>query len=169
MYPGLTALVLVYFIAAWHVLRGVSEIVVAIRLREESRGEGWLIAAGVLSVLCGLILCARPGAGAGALIWVVGSFAVLLGIMRIVLGIKLKGSRPATAELKALGRRELPETADPDLLRPEAKRAGFDHQEVRGAAGAFDAPRAQVLSSIRGGSSRRSRAKLHLFGRRRLG
>ena len=91
LYPGLTALILLYFIAAWHIVRGVFEIVVAIRLRKEIEGEGWLIAGGVLSVLFGLLLYARPGAGALALLWMIGGFALVLGVILIVLGFKLKG------------------------------------------------------------------------------
>jgi uncharacterized membrane protein HdeD (DUF308 family) len=97
MYPGLTALLLLYFIAAWHVVRGISEIVVAIRLRKEIQGEGWLIAGGVLSVLFGLFLYVRPGAGAIALIWVIGSFATLFGVILIALGFKLKSVKTASA------------------------------------------------------------------------
>jgi uncharacterized membrane protein HdeD (DUF308 family) len=90
MYPGLTALVLLYLIAAWLIVRGISEIVVAIQLRKEIQGEGWLIAGGVLSVLFGMFLYARPGAGALAVLWTIGTFAVLLGIIAVVLGFKLK-------------------------------------------------------------------------------
>ena len=97
LYPGLTALLLLYFIAAWHVVRGISEIVVAIRPRKEIQGEGWLIAGGALSVLFGLFLYARPGAGAVALIWTIGAFAILFGIILIVLGFKLKGLKRAAA------------------------------------------------------------------------
>jgi len=66
-YPGLTALALLYLIAGWYVVRGVSEILVALRLRKEIEGEGWLIAGGVLSVLFGLFLfaglhCVEPAA-----------------------------------------------------------------------------------------------------------
>jgi uncharacterized membrane protein HdeD (DUF308 family) len=97
MYPGLTALVLLYFIAAWHVVRGISEIVVAIRLRKDIKGEGWLIAGGVLSVLFGLFLYARPGAGAVARIWMIGAFAILFGIVLVALSFRLKGLKPAAA------------------------------------------------------------------------
>jgi uncharacterized membrane protein HdeD (DUF308 family) len=90
MYPGLTALVLLYFIAAWLIIRGISEIVVAIQLRKEIQGEGWLIAGGVLSVLFGMFLYASPGAGALAVLWTIGTFAILLGIIAIVLGFKLR-------------------------------------------------------------------------------
>ena len=98
MYPGLTALALLYFIAAWYIVRGASEIAVAIRLRKEIEGEGWLIAAGALSVLFGLFLYARPGAGALALLAVIGVFAMVFGVILIALGFKLKGlQRPVAA------------------------------------------------------------------------
>jgi uncharacterized membrane protein HdeD (DUF308 family) len=97
MYPGLTALILLYFIAAWHVVRGIFEIVVALRLRNEIEGEGWLIAGGVLSVLFGLLLYVRPGAGALALLWMIGMFALLLGVILIALGFKLKGFKAKAA------------------------------------------------------------------------
>jgi uncharacterized membrane protein HdeD (DUF308 family) len=95
LYPGLTALVLLYLIAAWHVVRGTFEIAAAIRLRREIEGEGWLILAGVLSVLFGLFLYVRPGAGALALIWTIGAFAIAFGIITIVLGFKLRRFAPA--------------------------------------------------------------------------
>lgn len=97
MYPGLTALVLLYLIAAWYIVRGIFEVLVAIQLRKEIQGEGWLIAAGILSVVFGVFLFARPGAGALAVIWLIGMFAILFGIITIMLGLKLKGLKPAGA------------------------------------------------------------------------
>jgi uncharacterized membrane protein HdeD (DUF308 family) len=96
-YPGLTAIVLLYLIAAWHIVRGFSEILVGIQLRKEIQGEGWLIAGGVLSVLFGLFLFARPGPGALAVLWIIGSFAILFGVITVALGFKLKGLKPAGA------------------------------------------------------------------------
>lgn len=95
MYPGLTALVLLYFIAAWFIVRGIFEIVLAIQLRKEIEGEFWLGLAGLLSVLFGVLLFARPGVGALAVLWMIGIFAILMGIMFILLGFKLKGLRTA--------------------------------------------------------------------------
>jgi uncharacterized membrane protein HdeD (DUF308 family) len=63
-WPGLTALVLVSLIGAWSIVRGLVEIVGAIRLRKEITDEWSLIAAGALSVLFGLILLIAPGSGA---------------------------------------------------------------------------------------------------------
>jgi uncharacterized membrane protein HdeD (DUF308 family) len=91
LYPGLTALVLLYLIAAWHIVRGVFEVIVAIRLRKEIQGEGWLIAAGILSIVFGLFLSMFPAAGALALLWMIGSFAIVFGIIVIALGFRLRG------------------------------------------------------------------------------
>ena len=102
MYPGVTALVLLYFIAGWHVIRGTSEILVAIQLRKEIQGEGWLIAGGALSVLFGLFLLARPAAGAVAVLWTIALFAMLFGAITIALGFKLKGLAAVTPAHRGL-------------------------------------------------------------------
>jgi uncharacterized membrane protein HdeD (DUF308 family) len=95
-FPGLTALVLLYLIAAWHVVRGTFEIAAAIRLRKEIEGEGWLILAGALSVLFGLFLYVRPGAGALALVWTIGAFAIAFGLITLLLGFRLRKVTPAS-------------------------------------------------------------------------
>jgi uncharacterized membrane protein HdeD (DUF308 family) len=94
--PGLTALVLVLVIGAWNLARGVVEIIVAIRLRKEIDNEWLLIASGLLSVIFGAALIARPEAGALALVWVIGSFAVVFGVLIVALSIRLRG-RSASA------------------------------------------------------------------------
>jgi uncharacterized membrane protein HdeD (DUF308 family) len=102
MYPGITALVLLYMIAAWAIVTGVFEIAAAIRLRKEIEGEVWLGLAGLASVLFGLLLVAQPGTGALAVVWIIGTYAILFGTLLVALGFRLKGLRdrlgyPATA------------------------------------------------------------------------
>jgi uncharacterized membrane protein HdeD (DUF308 family) len=91
IWPGLTALVAVFLIAAWALLTGVLEIVAAIRLRKQIEGEWLLIVGGVLSVLLSILLVVMPGAGAAALVWVLGAYAILFGIMLIALSFRVKG------------------------------------------------------------------------------
>jgi uncharacterized membrane protein HdeD (DUF308 family) len=88
--PGLTTLVLLYFIAFWAIMTGVMEIVGAIRLRKEIDNEWILVASGVLSVLFGVILLVQPGIGWLALIYVIAAYAVIYGGMLIGLALRLR-------------------------------------------------------------------------------
>ena len=89
-YPQITALVLLLFIAGWAIATGVMQIIGAIKMRHEIEGEWLLIASGVLSVIFGLMLAAWPGAGALAMVLVIGSFAILYGILLIGFSLRLR-------------------------------------------------------------------------------
>jgi uncharacterized membrane protein HdeD (DUF308 family) len=88
-YPGVTTLVLVAIIAVWAVLTGIAEIAAAIRLRREASGEWLLAATGVLSIVFGIFLLMSPGVGALALVWVIGVYAIVFGLMLIAFGVRL--------------------------------------------------------------------------------
>ncbi len=92
-WPGLTALVLLYVIAAWALVAGVLEIVVAVGLRKKIRGEWWLALSGILSVVAGGLMMWAPGAGALALVLWIGAFAVVFGVLLIGLALRLRGWR----------------------------------------------------------------------------
>ena len=89
-WPGLTGLVLLFFIAGWAIAAGVFEIVGAIRLRKEIEGEWWLIATGALSVLFGALILMFPGAGALGLAFAIASFAILYGVLLVGLSLRLR-------------------------------------------------------------------------------
>jgi len=90
VWPGLTGLILLYFIAGWAVITGVMQVVAAFRVRKEIEGEWLLIAGGVLVVLFGLLLFARPGTGALALAKTIGVFAILYGALLIGFSMRLR-------------------------------------------------------------------------------
>ena len=94
MMPGVTALVLLFFIAFWAIATGVMQIVGAIRLRKEIDNEWMLIAGGALSILFGLILLVQPGAGALGLLFVIGAYAVIYGVILIAFSLKLRAHSP---------------------------------------------------------------------------
>src|SRR4029079_17655989 len=88
MYPGMTALVLLYFIAAWAIVTGILAIYIAIHLRKELTGEWVLALAGVLSAMFGVLLITRPGAGAMAVVLLIASYAIVFGILMLMLAFK---------------------------------------------------------------------------------
>jgi uncharacterized membrane protein HdeD (DUF308 family) len=90
-WPALTGLVLAYFIAAWALVTGLLRVFGAIKLRREIEGEWLLIISGIISVIFGIFVFARPLAGALAMTWVIGIYAILLGILAIVLSFRVRG------------------------------------------------------------------------------
>ena len=88
--PGITALVLLMVIAAWAIVRGVFEIIAAIRLRKELTGEWLLIVAGIASIALGILMVLFPGAGAVALVWIIGLQALIAGVLLTALGLRLR-------------------------------------------------------------------------------
>jgi uncharacterized membrane protein HdeD (DUF308 family) len=91
LWPGATAFSLLYLIAAWAILTGVLEIVAAIELRREISNEWFLILSGIASVILGVLLVLFPGAGALSVIWLIAAYAVVFGVLLVVLSLKVKG------------------------------------------------------------------------------
>lgn len=94
--PGVTAFALLFYIAIWAVATGVLQIVAAVRLRKEIAGEWLLALGGLASVVFGVLLMAQPGAGALALVWLIATYAVVFGIVLVLLAFKLRGLRSRT-------------------------------------------------------------------------
>ena len=92
--PGVTAIVLLFYIAAWSLTTGILEIVGAIRLRKEIKGEVWWILSGIVSILFALLLMIFPGAGILGLVWLLGVYAIVFGVLLIALGIRIRAHRP---------------------------------------------------------------------------
>lgn len=90
LWTGAATLALLLIIGVWAVITGVFEIMAAIRLREEIEGEWLLLISGVLSVLFGIAIAIWPAAGLLAVTWLIGAYAILFGILFIVLGLRLR-------------------------------------------------------------------------------
>jgi uncharacterized membrane protein HdeD (DUF308 family) len=91
--PAITAVALLVYIAAWAVAVGVLQVVAAVRLRREITGEWWLALGGILAIAFGVMLMARPSAGALALLWLIGAYAIVWGIMLLIGGFDIRRLR----------------------------------------------------------------------------
>jgi uncharacterized membrane protein HdeD (DUF308 family) len=103
--PGITAVVLIFFIAAWALGTGVLRIIGAIRLRREISGEFWLALSGIASVAFAFFVMLRPAAGALAMIWVIGWYALFTGAMLVALSFRLRSLRGRTEVIEPEQRR----------------------------------------------------------------
>ncbi|HZB27460.1 MAG TPA: HdeD family acid-resistance protein [Gemmatimonadales bacterium] len=90
LWPGITAIALLYVIAAWALVTGAFEIAAAIRLRKVITGEWLLALSGVLSIALGVMLVLWPGPGALAVVIWIGAYALVFGVLLVALGIRLR-------------------------------------------------------------------------------
>jgi uncharacterized membrane protein HdeD (DUF308 family) len=90
LWPGISALALLYVIAAWALVTGALEIAAAIRLRKVIEGEWLLALSGIASVLLGILLVLFPEPGALAVVLWIGAYALVSGVLLIVLAFRLR-------------------------------------------------------------------------------
>src|SRR5438552_17567823 len=88
--PGITALALVIYVAAWALMIGGSEIMLAVKLRREIKGEWFLVLMGLISIAFAVMLLCNPIAGAAALIWLLAWYALVFGVLGIFFGFRLR-------------------------------------------------------------------------------
>ena len=96
--PGITALALVLLIAVWAILTGVFEFVAGVELTGTMKGAWTLWLSGLLSVAFGVLVALRPGSGALAIILLIGFYAILAGVLRLVGAYRMRNDQ---AEVKA--------------------------------------------------------------------
>lgn len=94
-WPAASALALVIWVAAWAIIAGFIRIGAAIRLRKEIDGEWALALSGVATILFGLLMLLVPGAAIAAWSWVLGFFALIVGVSLIALAFRVRKLRPA--------------------------------------------------------------------------
>ncbi len=90
IWPQITVIVLLVVIAVWAIVAGVTQIAAAIRLRKVIQNEWFLALSGAVAVILGILLIVQPGAGAIALVVAIATFALVWGIVLIVLGFRLR-------------------------------------------------------------------------------
>ncbi len=92
-----TLFALYFTIAAWAFLTGILEIVAAIQLRKHISNEFWLILGGIASIVFGILMLWNPLAGALAVVWIIGAYAIVFGITLVGFSLRLRShAQPAT-------------------------------------------------------------------------
>jgi len=90
VWPGITALALLYVIAAWALVTGALEIAAAVRLRKVIEHEWLLVLSGIASIALGALLALFPGPGALAVVIFIGAYALGFGALLVALGFRLR-------------------------------------------------------------------------------
>jgi uncharacterized membrane protein HdeD (DUF308 family) len=89
-WPAITALALVIIIAAWALVTGVMELIFAFRANQDSAIRWMFAISGILSLILGALMLVQPLLGALVIMWIIGAYAVLAGILLIILGFRLR-------------------------------------------------------------------------------
>lgn len=111
LWTGISALVLITFIAAWALFTGILQISAALRMSKTMQGEWFLGLSGLVSMILGTLILVFPGIGAVGVMWFIGVYAVIFGFLMISLGFKAR-------------QLQIEEGMDPpEALRPEAGQA----------------------------------------------
>ena len=90
LWPTITLLALIYIIAAWAIVTGIFEIAAGIRQRRHIANEWLWILAGLASLVLGLMLFAWPVTGAVVVAWWIGGYALVFGILMLILAFRLR-------------------------------------------------------------------------------
>jgi uncharacterized membrane protein HdeD (DUF308 family) len=86
-WPGISALALLYVIGAYAVAFGVLCVGASFRLPLDGRDTAWMILTGLVAIVFGIVIFAEPGAGALAVLGLIAAFALVTGIIELVVSI----------------------------------------------------------------------------------
>jgi uncharacterized membrane protein HdeD (DUF308 family) len=98
VWPSISALALLYVIGAYAVGLGIIAVGGAFWLPMDSGDTGLLILSGLVSILFGIVIFARPGAGALVTLSLIAAFALVAGITELVVAIG--GKRLVESDLR---------------------------------------------------------------------
>ena len=87
---GLSAIGLIYIIAAWGLVTGALEIAAGLTLRKDVPCEWLLILSGITSIALGLVMVALPLAEAPAISLWFGAYAFVFGVLLVSLAFRLR-------------------------------------------------------------------------------
>jgi uncharacterized membrane protein HdeD (DUF308 family) len=86
-WPGISALALLYVIGAYAVALGTLAVVVAFWLPLDRRDTASMVLTGLVSIVFGIVIFAKPGAGALAVLALIAAFALVTGVTELVAAV----------------------------------------------------------------------------------
>ncbi len=92
LWPAITTFAFVILIGAWAVISGGLMLGAAFTLKLD-HGRWWLALGAVASIIFGILLLVSPVAGAVVLTWWIGAYALVFGVMLLVLAFQLHGKK----------------------------------------------------------------------------
>ena len=98
VWTGISALALLYVIGAYAVALGIIGVIGAFYLPLDGGDTALMILSGLVSVLFGIVIFAKPGAGALVVLALIAAFALVTGITELVVAIG--GKRLVESDLK---------------------------------------------------------------------
>ncbi len=96
IWPGITALAFLYLLAAWAILTGIVELIAPLSFPMSGGRAVLSVLAGLVSIVFGVLIAAQPSSGLLAVVWLIGVYAIVFGIMYIAVYFQ---SRSITASL----------------------------------------------------------------------
>ncbi|KMO17667.1 HdeD family acid-resistance protein [Methylobacterium platani] len=87
--PGATLLTLVIFFSAYMLVDGIAEIVAAVRAAERHQRWGYLLAAGAINILVGVLAFLMPGSALVAFVYLIAAWALVTGALMIAAAFRL--------------------------------------------------------------------------------
>ena len=93
-WPAISLLLLVVIIGLWAIISGIIQIITAIFVRQEIKNEWLMGLSGLISLLFGLVILSWPISSIIVVSWLIGFYALLLGIFLIVFGFQIKTFLP---------------------------------------------------------------------------
>ncbi len=84
VWPGITALAFLYLLAAWAIIIGIIEVVAPLSFPMRGGRALLMVLAGLVSIVFGIIIAAQPASGLLAVVWLIGVYAIVFGVMYIV-------------------------------------------------------------------------------------
>lgn len=97
VWPGITALAFLYLLAAWAIVTGVLELVSPLTFPMSGGRALLMVLSGVISVVFGILIAARPASGLLTVAWLIGIYAIVLGVMYIVVSFQARALETSVA------------------------------------------------------------------------